>query len=880
MTMTELTTQQKTHIGAQTTSPLRQLTCLRVWNSGVTSIAAAPLTRGVDLPKGLVTSSARLALVDSAGRSLPMQSDPLAWWSDGSIKWLLVDTLVSDLDPGWTRLPLLIDEREVPVPATSLLSPDATASDPCSVELVTTGLRVRRGGATVSLAFPLTTESGRRVLPRITESVWETRGPVRWTLRIEGTFPGCRGLRFVARLHSYFPTGLLKLDVRLHNPRRARHKGGLWDLGDAGAIRFRAFDVEVVPAADDSAELTWQAEPARPRQTAPTGPVRIYQSSSGKGNWQSRNHVNAAGEVPCQFRGYRVDAPGREHSGEHAQPLFQLAGGNQSLSVCVPEFWQQFPKALEWSDNRIRIGLFPCEWNDVFELQGGEQKTHTLWLNLAEGGGDDESDDRNTQSLAWAAKLPHVALSADWHAETAAIPYFCAAVDEPHSHLSEYLAAAIDGDDSLLARRDVIDEYGWRNFGEIWADHEQAYFSGQHPIVSHYNNQFDVVFGGLLNEARTGDLRWRELFDSLARHVVDIDIYHTTKDRAAYNGGLFWHTDHYVDAGTSTHRTYSAANQKPGQSYGGGPSDEHCYTTGLLHWYWQTGNRDAYDAVRSLADWVINVDDGSQTIFALVDDGPTGRATSTAAPDYHGPGRGAGNSVNALLDGWLLTGEQRYLDGAESLIRRVVHPDDEIDALDLLNVELRWSYTVFLSALAKYLDVKSEAGERDDSFYYAAASLAHYGRWMADHEVPYFDQVEKLEYPTETWAAQELRKANVLRLAAKYCAEPEQSRLQRRGEELADRAWSDLAGFESRFVARSLALVLTEGARDCWLRSRSFHSFELPTGISFPAKERFIAQQQRVKQSLRSPLGLLKNLTLTANPTRWPKFLKNVLRQL
>ena len=56
------------------------------------------------------------------------------------------------------------------------------------------------------------------------------------------------------------------------------------------------------------------------------------------------------------------------------------------------------------------------------------------------------------------------------------------------------------------------------------------------------------------------DPRWRVLMDDLARHVADIDIYHTVEDKAAYNGGLFWHTCHYVDAGTSTHRSYPRAN--------------------------------------------------------------------------------------------------------------------------------------------------------------------------------------------------------------------------------------------------------------------------------------------------------------------------------
>ena len=96
-------------------------------------------------------------------------------------------------------------------------------------------------------------------------------------------------------------------------------------------------------------------------------------------------------------------------------------------------------------------------------------------------------------------------------------------------------------------------------------------------LVSHYNNQYDAVAGFASQFLRTGDVRWWELMDDLARHVVDIDIYHTDRDKSAYNDGLFWHTSHYVDAGLSTHRSYP---QSP-RVGGGGPSNEHNYATGL-----------------------------------------------------------------------------------------------------------------------------------------------------------------------------------------------------------------------------------------------------------------------------------------------------------
>ena len=97
-------------------------------------------------------------------------------------------------------------------------------------------------------------------------------------------------------------------------------------------------------------------------------------------------------------------------------------------------------------------------------------------------------------------------------------------------------------------------------------------------------------------------------------------------------------------------------------------------------------------------------------------------------------------------------------------------------------------------------------------------SLLNYAEWMFENEKPYFDQVEKLEFPTEAWAAQEFRKANVLRLAAGHAKEPLQSQLFSRGNEIADRAWTDLLRFETRTYARALAVVMIEGLADCGFR--------------------------------------------------------------
>ena len=260
------------------------------------------------------------------------------------------------------------------------------------------------------------------------------------------------------------------------------------------------------------------------------------------------------------------------------------------------------------------------------------------------------------------------------------------------------------------------------------------------------------------------------------------------------------------------------------------------------------------------------MDDGRQNVLGLVDPGPTGLASSTGYLAYQGPGRGAGNSINVLLDAWLVCGERKYLDKAEALLCRCAHPEDDIARLNLLNAEKRWSYTVFLSATARYLEMKAEAGEVDRLYAYARAVLIHYASWMLDHEIPYFDRVDQLEYPTETWAAQEFRKANVLRLAAAHVEEPLCCRLVRRADEFVERGWKDLCRFPTQTVVRALAILLVEGSKEASFHTRSEERLPRPReSYDFGRPATFVPQRLRVRAQLKSVKGCLRALIGLAN---------------
>lgn len=785
-----------------------------------------PVTLGIPLPKGASQSLGVFSLIDPNDNVVPFQVRETARWNDGSPKWVLLD-FFADAEPlRTTQYHLRVGHH----PAGLVTYPELSVTRQVDSVEVRTGAAVfqmrttsfgpfssvKRGGIEIwdnaASGMVLTDNADVPCFQQVDKVVVESKGPIRATVRFEGSFrlqDGTLHSEFFSRLDFFAGTTLVRLQFTLRNPRAARHPRGLWDLGDAGSAYFKDLSLSIGLRCADSRRLQWIAEPLQAVQSGHHERFQIYQDSSGGQNWQSRNHVNRLGVVPNSFKGYRVTGDGIDVArGNRATPIVALSTNWATVAATIEQFWQNFPKRLEIDGYALRLGLFPDAYRDVFELQGGEQKTHAAWLYFAE-------DNLSISNLQWMNHRIVARTTPDWYSDTKVFAFFLPTDRQPAENkelalASDLINSAVHGDDTFFHRREIIDEYGWRHFGDLYADHEAVNQRAGPPLVAHYNNQYDVIHGALLQYCRSGDHRWFTLADDLAKHVIDIDIYHTREDRPAVNGGLFWHTDHYTDAGTATHRAYSRTSPQAVRSsgYGGGPACEHNYTTGLLYYYYLTGNPQAHDAVITLADWVLNMDDGSTRTFGFWDPRPTGYCTLTATPGYHGPGRGAGNSINALIDAYTATCAPQYLDRAEQLIRRCIHPNDDIEDRKLDDVERRWSYTVFLSVLGKYLDLKMEQDACDYMYAYARASLLHYARWMLDHEVPYKSVLHKVEIPTETWPAQDIRKATVFHWAAKHSSEPFREQFRSKASFYFNASVTDLLSFPTHRLTRPIVILL------------------------------------------------------------------------
>lgn len=805
-----------------------------------------PITFGIPFPRGTVFDSSNLGAFDSEENLVPTATTPLACWEDGSVKWVLFDMQISLPANGMKRIGII---RHDPPHANFKVIPDQLV-DCLQLTEHADEIKVKSGELAFHINsrsfFPFSriTRAGRELLgkasritvvdnngaslfPEIDEHWVEQRNPLRLVVAFRGRLTSSDNslhpLKFKSRIHFYAARSFVRFDFTVWNPQSARHPAGVWDLGDEGSVFFQSLDFELETPIDSGDGCFYSLEPGAPGRKTPEG-VRVHQDSSGGKNWHSHNHIDKDGNPTVTFRGYRVYEGERvSHDGLRATPCVSVPAKDGYIAATIKHFWENFPKALECHGQGLKVSLFPRSSEKLFELQGGEQKTHTIFLHIGQGVPD-------PNCLDWIHKSITPLLSPSWWFDSGACPRpvpaeTVSSIGKSYQDYQRLIDAAVDGKTSFFERREIIDEYGWRNFGDLYADHEAIFNVGAQEFVSHYNNQYDVIKGALVQFMRTGERSWFQLAGELAAHVVDIDIYHTDDDRWQFNHGLFWHTDHHLDAATCTHRSSSIKHYevKDSSIVGGGPSYSHNYTTGFLYHYWLTGETQSKDAVQELAEFIVRGVKGPDTLVEMCIltikriasmFRKVFKITTSEHPEiyeFEGPGRASGNALNTLLDAYLATEDSNYIDCAEELISKCISPEDDIPARDLLNAEYRWMYNIFLQALGRYLDIKRGMGALDSCFWYGRSALLKYASWMLENEHPYLDNPELLEFPNETWAAQDIRKSDVLAHAAFYAPGSLRERLLEKSRFFFSACINQLQSFETRDLTRPIAILMANG---------------------------------------------------------------------
>jgi hypothetical protein len=793
---------------------------IKVYNPSDFIRVKEPVTVGIPCPQGRIKGNDSFVF-STENQVIPAQSSPLILWPDNSVKWLLCDFIVDMEAKQCLELSLqktkaktapvityhLQDDKIVVDTGKARFFLDTSSMRPFQQVWVNDASLLNQEGNILSLID----QNGRELAAIIDQTKIETDGPVRLTVGMTGHFGDKKRILFRAKIHFYAESARTSLELTIHNPKAAKHPSGIWDLGDPASFLFRelSFSMSLSKSSGHSFGIR-QDSNSDWFLGSNNSSLKIYQESSGGKQWDSPNHRNRDGKVPMKVRGYKIEQDSNIISkGERAQPVIWTGNKQSGISIVVPRFWQEFPKALTVDRHDVNVALYPSDFPDLHELQGGEQKTHYIYWDFA----------TPQQKAGWGHAPLQVTLDPRSVNDSKILKdIICGATASPN--YQEYIDTALNGEQSFFAKRENVDEYGWRNFGDLYADHEAAYHKDKKPFVSHYNNQYDPIASFYREFIRTGDSRWSVLAGDLARHVIDIDINHTDADKEEYCQGLLWHTDHYLDAGLATHRMASKEHlqHKDPNFVGGGPAAQHCYTTGLMYHYLLTGDLRSKETVIRLADWCYLSLRGSQTILAWLIRSKKKiaalRSNKNSLLTRYPFDRGTGNCLTSLLDAFTVSGERAYLSKAEQLIKGTIHPEDDINRRNLENVERWWSYTVVLHAIAKYLHIKLEHNECDDNFHYAKMSLLHYTRWMAENEYPTLEKKEILEYPNETWAAQDFRKGVIFWEAAKFSDNNERQQFINKAAFFQRASFEELKKWPSRHYTRPVVLAMQNAGRD------------------------------------------------------------------
>ena len=206
------------------------------------------------------------------------------------------------------------------------------------------------------------------------------------------------------------------------------------------------------------------------------------------------------------------------------------------------------------------------------------------------------------------------------------------------------------------------------------------------------------------------------------------------------------------------------------------------------------------------------------------------------------------------MDGYLLDRAPSGLARIDDIVRNTVHPADDVARRALWRVEDNWYYVVFLQALCRYLHLLVEEGIHDGRFCYARDSLLTYADWMLEHEAPYLEKPEILEFPNHTWTAQDLRKANVLYEASRWAPENALAYKQR-ASEFVDHVATTLREEPTRHYTRIQALLLQNLSPSARPPRASGHS--VPPRQSYPAP------------ALTGPVGQVRRLAGLALRALW-----------
>jgi len=311
----------------------------------------------------------------------------------------------------------------------------------------------------------------------------------------------------------------------------------------------------------------------------------------------------------------------------HKQSSVTMAAG--SFEISVPEFAENFPKAVTGAAEGLRFDVLPDVGNDYL-FDGARSKTTDFYLGRSTAGAVALSNSMNAGlEPAYIAQTgavrPAFIEKRNWSSVFSADPQMGEAADRAERLLAcSYAVEASDSAGSVppvsifeyRERGEYGEHFGWRNFGDLaWAE-------------GYSNLHYDLPYILLREYLRTGDGRAFRIGGEMARYRSDWGQYHAND---------YWDVEHtYNLRGLAFYEKGDHGTYRE-------PVPSHTWVEGLWLYWALTGDEAAHESAL----------EGSEALARF-------QFTYDNALSWNEP-RWVGWPVLGLMAAWRYSGNGRYL---------------------------------------------------------------------------------------------------------------------------------------------------------------------------------------------------------------------------
>jgi hypothetical protein len=535
---------------------------------------AAGVSWGVPWPQGAVPRDTTFSLTDASGRALPVQTWPLAYWPDGSLKWSGLATVTpADLPGGLTLAPgkpaagalkLTQDGKAITIDTGALKAVIPLNGRNLVDSLSIAGTEIARDGQLVCIlqAGPATENEDapprEKYLSIVGRVTVEQSGPVRAVVKLEGYHRGVTSgrewLPFTVRLYFHsgdtavrlvhsviydgdqekdFVRGLgvrfgvpLREEPRNRTVRFAGADGGLWSepLQPGGGNVAQETGQPFTGRGPFADNAVW--DDFKLSQPNPDG-FTIVKRTNPKSTWL----FSAAGQR----------AAGLAFVGD-------LGGG---LAISVRNFWQSYPSGLE-----VRRAASPvAELTAWLWSPDGPPMDMRHYDLVAHGLAASYEDVQPGMSTAYGVSrtseltlfpgggaLPAKALTAAQARTGTVLPLLAAAPEYIHStgvlgvwslpdRSTPFKKTVEEGLDSVLAfyakQVDSSDWYGFWQFGDFMHSYSAPRHKWHYDWGGHAwdNTELGTPLWLWYSYLRTGRADLFQLAEALTRNTSETNVY-------------------------------------------------------------------------------------------------------------------------------------------------------------------------------------------------------------------------------------------------------------------------------------------------------------------------------------------------------------------